>query len=101
MPIGKIRLAEVSLGCLLRTTFIELVDFHRVEVAEGCCLAQPDVIAVLAVLWDDGWLPVLRVCIPEHTDQTCHIITHGPWHDFSLRDLHTSVTYIPKCMIEL
>lgn len=50
------------MGNLPLTAVVKLVDFQLVNFAEGGHLPQPDVIAVL---WDDGRLPTLRVGIPE------------------------------------
>lgn len=47
---------------LLLTAVVELVDFQLVDFAEGVHLPQ---LYVVAVLWDDGRLPALRVGEPE------------------------------------
>lgn len=47
---------------LLLTAVVQLVDFQLVDFAEGGHLPQ---LYVVAVLWDDGWLPALRVGIPK------------------------------------
>lgn len=80
------------------TTLIKLVDFHLVNLTENRCLAQ---FYVFAALSNDGWLSILRVGIPKHTQilhynaNTNNIIT-------LLSDLTQSyTTYIPKCIIEL
>lgn len=50
------------MGKLLLTTVVKLVDFQLVDFAEGVQLPQ---LYVVAVLWDDGRLPALRVGIPK------------------------------------
>lgn len=47
---------------LLLTAVVQLVDFQLVDFAEGGHLPQ---LYVVAVLWDDGRLPALRVGIPK------------------------------------
>lgn len=50
------------MGNVLLTAVVKLVDFQFVNFAEGGQLPQ---LYVVAVLWDDGRLPALRVGIPE------------------------------------
>lgn len=87
---------EVIYRRVLPTTLIKPVDFQLVEVAEVGRLAKFN---VLAVLWYNGWLPFHRVGIPEHTVHELHYskqITHC-----TFGDLVRTITYIPKCMMEL
>lgn len=51
----------------LLTAVVKLVDFQLVDFAEGGHLPQ---LYVVALLWDDGRLPALRVGIPEEGHAT-------------------------------